>query len=109
MEPEPQDTAAEIITDSNIPARTQLSEVAFSGKAADVDVDATGFNGNLSTDDDDVQKVAQKFDDFTAEITPETIASETEATDGDGKLQLLGATLKPTYDASADYAQTSSN
>ena len=60
---------AEIITESNIPARSQLAPVAFTGKATDVGVDAAGFDGNLSTDDDDVQKVAQKFDDFTAEIT----------------------------------------
>lgn len=32
-------------------------------------VDASGFNGNLTTGDDDVQKVAQKLDDLTAGST----------------------------------------
>ena len=32
---------------------------------SDVSIDATGFNGNLATTDDDVQKVAQKLDDLT--------------------------------------------
>ena len=32
--------------------------------AAEVSVDASGFDGNLDTDDDDVQKVAQKLDDL---------------------------------------------
>jgi hypothetical protein len=31
-----------------------------------VSVDASGFNGNLTTSDDDVQKVAQKLDDLVA-------------------------------------------
>ena len=31
-----------------------------------VTIDASGFNGNLATTDDTAQKVAQKFDDFTA-------------------------------------------
>ena len=101
---------AEIITESNIPARSQLAPVAFTGKAADVDVDAAGFDGNLSTDDDDLQKVAQKFDDFTAEITAETIDGETEAVESDGDIQLIGSRggvfPRPARDASADYSDT---
>ena len=34
--------------------------------AVDIDVDASGFNGNLSSEDDTVQKVAQKVDDLRA-------------------------------------------
>ena len=49
---------------SNIPARVEFSDVAFTGKAADVTVDASGFDGNLATTDTDVQKVAQKVDDL---------------------------------------------
>ena len=33
--------------------------------AAEVSVDASGFNGNLATTDDDLQKVAQKVDDLS--------------------------------------------
>jgi hypothetical protein len=33
--------------------------------AADIAVDASGFNGNLTTSDDTVQEVAQKLDDLT--------------------------------------------
>lgn len=32
--------------------------------AADIAVDASGFNGNLTTSDDTVQEIAQKLDDL---------------------------------------------
>lgn len=37
--------------------------------ASEVPVDATGFDGNLATTDDDLQKVAQKLDDLTLSQT----------------------------------------
>ena len=45
---------------------TGAGEIRFSKaqNAADVAVDASGFDGNLSTTDDTVQKVAQKLDDL---------------------------------------------
>ena len=42
--------------------------------AADVSVDASGFNGNLATTDVDVQKVAQKLDDLV--VTDDQTAAE---------------------------------
>ncbi len=33
--------------------------------AADIAVDASGFNGNLTTSDDTVQEIAQKLDDLS--------------------------------------------
>ena len=96
---------AEIITESNIPARSQLAPVAFTGKATDVGVDTTGFNDNLSTDDDDLQKVAQKFDDFTAEITTQDIDRETEAVEGDGDIRLIASKGGAFRDESKDITQ----
>ena len=58
--------AVTVVFETNIPARDELADVAFSGDAADVEVDASGFDGNLATTDTDVQKVAQKVDDLTA-------------------------------------------
>ena len=103
---------AEIITESNIPARSQLAPVAFTGKAENVEVDATGFDGNLATTDNTTQKVAQKFDDFTAEITAETIDGETEAVESDGDISLLGSIADSgelTRDASKDITQNFNN
>ena len=57
-------TAVGVEIESNIPGRDEFSDVAFTGKAEDVSVDASGFDGNLASTDNTVQKVAQKVDDL---------------------------------------------
>ena len=59
------ETEVSVAVESNIAARDEFADVAFSGDAADVAVDASGFDGNLADTDTDVQKVAQKVDDLT--------------------------------------------
>ena len=57
-------TSVSVAVESNIPAREDFADVAFSGDASDVDVASSGFDGNLATTDDTVQKVAQALDDL---------------------------------------------
>ena len=64
---------------SDLVKRDELSESSFSGKAEDVSVDATGFDGNLAVTDTDVQKVAQKLDDLP------TAANKASNADVDGE------------------------
>jgi hypothetical protein len=60
--------------------------------ATAISVDASGFNGNLATTDDTVQKVAQKLDDLTVSASdyflkytvPSDVVSVSITTDGDG-------------------------
>ena len=56
--------ALTLLLESNLVGRDEFAAVAFSGAGSDVSIDASGFDGNLSTDDDTVQKVAQKVDDL---------------------------------------------
>lgn len=59
--------------------------------AADIAVDASGFNGNLTTSDDTVQEIAQKLDDLAAGGS-ETLA----ATIIDAKGDLIAGTAADT-------------
>jgi hypothetical protein len=47
-----------------------------SGVGSSLTVTATGFNGNLSTDDNTVQEIAQKLDDLVASGSDDQTASE---------------------------------
>jgi hypothetical protein len=60
--------------------------------AAEVSVDASGFNGNLTTADDTVQEVAQKLDDLTIP------AAGIPATLVDGKGELIVGSAADTVD-----------
>lgn len=46
-------------------ARTGSAPLQVTGIGGVVTIDASGFNGNLTTDDDTIQEVAQKVDDLT--------------------------------------------
>lgn len=52
------------------------------GSAASMTIDASGFNGNLTTTDNTVQEIAQKFDDFAGGSgTDDQTAAEVNITD----------------------------
>ena len=60
--------------------KTKLTGIEAGAKddqsAAEVPVDASGFDGNLATTDDTVQKVAQKVDDLTIPPAPASWAED---------------------------------
>ena len=57
--------------DSNTVSMSPLVRIG-DPSAADISVDASGFNGNLTSSDDDLQKVAQKLDDLSVSGTGTT-------------------------------------
>lgn len=61
-------SSSDDVPDSKIPATiartSQLGSAVTTLAASAITVDATGFDGNLATTDNDVQKVAQKVDDL---------------------------------------------
>jgi hypothetical protein len=57
------DTSALVVT-SDARLSDARTPTAHTHPAADIAVDASGFNGNLTTSDDTVQEIAQKVDDL---------------------------------------------
>ena len=57
------DTSALVVT-SDARLSDARTPTAHTHPAADITVDASGFNGNLTTSDDTVQEIAQKLDDL---------------------------------------------
>ena len=57
------DTSALVVT-SDARLSDARTPTAHTHPAADITVDASGFNGNLTTSDDTVQEIAQKVDDL---------------------------------------------
>lgn len=72
---------------------------------------ASGFNGNLTTGDDTVQEIAQKFDDFTAAGTGDMILASAQTVTGkktfeNSDIALLGSSTGATTFASANTGAT---
>ena len=63
--------------------------------AAEVPVASSGFDGNLSTDDDNVQKVAQKLDDLDIQGARQEFQFDPEGPDDD--LNAVGATVESDF------------
>ena len=75
--------------------------------AHQVPVSASGFDGNLGTSDNDVQKVAQKFDDYIPPVQDVTFGNELPATATIGDIHLLELqTRKPETRIDLDSSNT---
>ena len=70
------DTSALVVT-SDARLSDARTPTAHTHPAADIAVDASGFNGNLTTSDDTVQEIAQKLDDLVAGGTVASVISST--------------------------------
>ena len=73
--------------------------------AAEVAVDATGFDGNLTTDDDNVQKALQKLDDLDVGGTPDDnsiVPAKAQANSGAEKLAWFDRFGVPVLDFEVD-------
>jgi hypothetical protein len=69
-------SALETTTGAQAKVDTHVNDTTAAHAASAISVDASGFNGNLGTGDDTVQKVAQKLDDLVtggSETLPATI------------------------------------
>lgn len=83
-------TSSVVIVDSatgNLPLKTDgsftynaangtVTALTFAGAGGGLTLDASGFNGNLTTGDNTLQEVAQKLDDFVAGV----VGADTEVT-----------------------------
>jgi len=103
--------------DVTIPSGTSAFEVGFTSPTGQNDarleitnyrvsflegIDASGFNGNLSMDDNSAQKVAQKFDDLTAA----GLGVGINASGFDGNLATSDDTVQEVAQAFDDYVPT---
>lgn len=75
--------------------------------AAEVSVASSGFDGNLSTDDDNVQKVAQKLDDLDIQGARQEFKFDPEGADDD--LASAGATVTSDFTIESRLVNYSNN
>lgn len=65
-------SALETTTGAQAKVDTHVNDTTAAHAASAISVDASGFNGNLTTSDTTVQAVAQKLDDLSASGSPTT-------------------------------------
>ena len=80
----------ELLLQSNLVGREELSEVAYTGKADDVSVAASGFTGNLTTTDDTVQKALVRLDALATDAADISV----DASGFDGNLTTTDNTVQ---------------
>jgi hypothetical protein len=81
--------------------------LAPTGSGASLTVTATGFDGNLTSSDNTIQEIAQKFDDFTASGTGDMVLANAQTVTGkktfeNSDLAMLGSSTGATTFASAN-------
>ena len=86
-------SALETTTGAQSKVDTHVNDTTAAHAASAISVDASGFNGNLTTSDDTVQEVAQKLDDLS--IPNVSGKANIVNTDGDPGITIYVGSIDP--------------